>query len=125
MNKIRFLFIIAAILLWHGSALSKDISWDKAGTQKITLFYPGVVSWEFLNSEDHSLGSRTIQKGKKNCINCHLSNESGLDLRGNEIAAGKLKMKKAQKPFEPDPISAKNGFLNLTIQAAYDESISI
>ena len=95
MNKIRFLFILAAILLWHGSALSKDIIWDKAGTQKITLFYPGVVSWEFLNSEDHSLGSRNIQKGKKNCINCHLSTEGGLDLRGNEIAAGKLKMKKA------------------------------
>ena len=122
MKGIRLMFFFAVIsLCWHSPAQAKDIIWDKAGTQKITLFYPGVVSWEFLNSEDHSLGSRNIQKGKKNCINCHLSTEGGLDLRGNEIAAGKLKMKKAQKPFEPEPVSAKSGFLNLTIQAAYDE----
>ena len=121
MNIKLWLFIFTLILVWHSPAQAKDISWDKVGTQKITMFYPGVVSWEFLNSEDHSLGGKNIRKGKKNCTDCHVSKDTGIDLRVEEIVTGKLQMKKSQKPFEPEPISGKNGFLDLNIQAAYDD----
>ena len=87
MNKIRFLFILAAILLYHGSALSKDINWDKVSSQKIALFYPGVASWEFLTSDDHRLGGRNIKEGKKSCPECHLSKSGEFDLRAEDIAA--------------------------------------
>ena len=57
MKGIRLMFFFAVIsLCWHSQAQAKDIIWDKAGTQKNTGFYPGGVSWEFLNSEQRSLG---------------------------------------------------------------------
>lgn len=88
---------------------------------KITLFYPGVASWEFLNSDDHNLGAKNIKQGKKSCPHCHVSKTGELDVRSNDIAKGNLLMKKSQKPFEPDPLPAKKGFLDLNLQAAYDE----
>lgn len=121
MNIRQFLFVFTLIWLWHNPAAAKDVNWDKVGSQKITMFYPGVVSWEFLNSEDHSLGGRNIKKGKKNCSDCHIGKDTGLDLRANNIVNGALKMKKSQKTFEPEPISGKKGLLDLNLQAAYDE----
>lgn len=121
MNIRLLLFIFTLILAWHNPAQAKDVSWDKAGTQKVAMFYPGVVSWEFLNSEDHSLGGKNIKKGKKNCADCHVGQDTGLDLRTEDIAVGKLKMKKSQKPFEPEPLSGKKGLMDINMQAAYDE----
>ena len=121
MNIMRLLIVLTAIFFWYGSVLAADINWNNIGSHNVTLFYPGVASWEFLNSEDHSLGSKNIQTGKKECSSCHLSKKGELDIQGNEIAAGKLTMKKIQKPFEPDPLPAKKGFLDLNLHAAYDE----
>ena len=122
MKCIRLVFFLAVFsLCWHGQGFARDINWDTVGGRKITLFYPGVASWEFLNSEDHNLGSKNIRKGKKECSACHRSKTGEIDIQGNEIASGKLTMKKTQKPFEPDPLPAKKGFLDLNLQAAYDE----
>ncbi len=121
MNIRLLFFIFTMTFLWHSQAVAKDVSWDKAGSQKITMFYPGATSWEFLNSEDHGLGGKNMKKGKKNCADCHMSKDSGLDLKVDDIIAGKLKMKKSQKPFEPEPLSGKRGLFDLNMQAAYDE----
>ena len=121
MNIIRLLIVLTALFFWYGPALAADINWDTVGARKITLFYPGVASWEFLNSDDHSLGAKNIRQGKKSCPQCHVSKTGELDVRSNDIAKGSLLMKKTQKPFEPDPLPAKKGFLDLNLQAAYDE----
>ena len=126
MKKYLWVFplIITTSLLWlsYPSIAGEDrIDWNKIKNHSVKLFYPGVVSWEFLNSEDHRLGGKNIQRGKKDCVDCHLSKAGEFDLQGDGIANGKLKMKNSQKPFEPEPISGKNGFLNLNVQAAYNE----
>ncbi|MCC6545409.1 MAG: hypothetical protein IT392_13105 [Nitrospirae bacterium] len=117
------LIIITAILsLSHPSIADQDmIDWNKIKNQSIKLFYPGVVSWDFLISNDHGLGGKNIPKGKKNCVDCHLRKTGELDLQVNGIADGKLMMKYSQKSFEPEPISGKKSFLNLHVQAAYDD----
>lgn len=117
----RLLCATAVVFFLCHPVMAKDVNWDKVTSKKINMFYPGVASWEFLNSEDHNLGSKNIKKGKKDCVDCHLTKTGELDLRGDEIAAGKLKMKKSQKPFELEPISGKNAFLSLNVQVAYDE----
>jgi cytochrome c-type protein NapC len=103
---------------------SQELDWSKVAAKKITLFYPGTASWEFLNSTDHSLGAKNIKEGKRACPDCHLDKTSGeVDLRAAEIAAGKLKMKQSRKLFEPAPLAGKSGFLDINVQAAYDTSI--
>jgi hypothetical protein len=90
MNIIRLLIVLTAIFFWHGPALADDINWNTVGARKITLFYPGVTSWEFLNSDDHGLGAKNIKQGKKSCPHCHVSKTGELDVRSNDIAKGKL-----------------------------------
>lgn len=98
----------------------KDINWSKAEASRLTLFYPGVTSWEFLISDDHRLGGREIKQGRKDCRHCHLSKEGELDLKADEIAAGTVKMKRSHNPFEPEPLPGKKGTLTAKVQAAYD-----
>ncbi|MFQ5735923.1 MAG: ethylbenzene dehydrogenase-related protein [Thermodesulfobacteriota bacterium] len=99
---------------------AKEIDWDKVGSTRIVLFYPGVASWEFLNSEDHRLGSRDIKRVRKDCRHCHLSKEGELDLKADEIAGGTIRMKRSHKPFEPEPIPGKAGTMRADVKAAYD-----
>ncbi|MBI5643026.1 MAG: hypothetical protein HY954_06095 [Deltaproteobacteria bacterium] len=113
------LFLIMALIL-PGAALAGEINWNKAGASKISLFYPGVTSWEFLTSDDHRLGGREIKQGKKDCKHCHLSKEGELDLKADEIASGTVKMKRSHNPFEPEPLPGKKGLITAKVQAAYD-----
>lgn len=102
--------------------LGQSVDWGRVDSKKFTLLYPGVASWEFLTSSDHSLGARNINAGKRACPDCHMNKMTGeLDSRAPEIASGQLKMKQSLKPFEPNPIPGKKGFLEVTVQAAYDK----
>ncbi|MBW7957180.1 MAG: hypothetical protein H3C68_04735 [Deltaproteobacteria bacterium] len=112
-------------LFLSGAALpapseAAGINWLKIKPVKIALFYPGVVSWEFLVGEDHRLGARMIKSGRKDCRNCHLAKDGTLDIKADEIASGSLKMKRSLKPFEPEPSAGKKGFISADMQAAYD-----
>ncbi|OGP42929.1 MAG: hypothetical protein A2090_10180 [Deltaproteobacteria bacterium GWD2_42_10] len=119
--SLRLLFVLIAIFFCYYPAEAKDIDWSKISSHKVPMFYPGVASWEFLTSEDHKLGGNNIKQGKKSCPECHLSKSGEFDLRADDIASGKLRMKKSQKAFEPEPLSGKKGFINLSLQTAYDE----
>jgi len=101
-------------------AAQVDADWSKASQTEVTLFYPGVASWEFVNGDDHRLGGKEIKKGKKDCRHCHMSKEGELDLKASEIASGSMKMKKSHKLFEPDPLAGKKGVMKARVQAAYD-----
>lgn len=95
--------------------------WSGLKGQKITLFYPGVASWEFVTSDDHRLGSKKINKGKRNCRHCHLTDDGELDLKAREIASGEAKMKRSRRVFEPTPIPGKKGLLEAELKASFDE----
>lgn len=119
-------FLAALIFTLPAWALAgaADIDWAKVGSQKLTLFYPGVTSWEFLTSDDHRLGGREIKKAGKDCRHCHLSKEGELDLKADEIASGSIKMKRSHNPFEPEPIAGKKGVMTASLQAAYDDEFA-
>ena len=97
-------------------------NWSAIPSTDLLLIYPGVTSWEFLLSDDHRLGGRAIKrKQKKDCRHCHLSKAGELDMKVDEIAAGKANMKRSHKPFEPKPIPGKPGTLHAKAKAAYDK----
>lgn len=110
----------SAVFFLAAQGRAAEISWAKAEPLELTLFYPGIASWEFLKSDDHRLGSREIGKMKKSCRHCHLS-ENEFDLKADEIASGALKMKRSHKPFEPEPIQGLKGVLKASVRAAYDD----
>src|SRR3990170_9098881 len=95
---LTFLLLFSAAGTAH--AADERIDWSGAPTEEVVLFYPGTASWEFLLSDDHRLGGKSIQRSQKDCRHCHLSKEGELDLKADEIAAGSIKMKMSHKPFE-------------------------
>lgn len=110
----------ALILVSAAPAYPAEVDWSKAGASQLTLFYPGVTSWEFLTSDDHRLGGREIKNAKKDCRHCHLSKEGELDLKADEIASGSVKMKRSHNSFEPEPLPNKKGTMQAEVKAAYD-----
>ncbi len=122
MKKFLFLFVLVVFFsLFISNSAVAEPDWSSIPEEEITLFYPGVANWEFLNSPDHSLGARNIKRGKKQCKTCHVSDSGEYDIMTEEIAAGRLKMKKSRKLFEPSPIPDKKGFFSSKVQAAYDD----
>ncbi|MBI5238110.1 MAG: hypothetical protein HY887_06775 [Deltaproteobacteria bacterium] len=120
---LRYVLTFAALVVLAAPAACEaaEVNWSAVRPAGITLFYPGAASWEFVTGEDHRLGSREIKQERKDCRYCHLSKAGELDLKTDEIAAGKLHMKKSRDPFEPDPVPGKIGTLDTTVQAAYDK----
>jgi hypothetical protein len=125
LRAFRSILIFAILSLSVGRPVivaGGEVGWEKIPSYKAALFYPGVASWEFLLSDSHRLGGKNIKKGERACIECHLDEQTGkLDIGAEQIAAGTLKMKRSDQPFEPDPISGKKGFLTVDLRAAYDE----
>jgi len=118
----RAAFMTAAFLIaaFTASAGYCGVDWHKIHTTTMVLIYPGTASWEFVHSDDHRLGKHGIMRKKKGCRRCHLSKEGELDLKADEIAAGTLKMRRSQRPFEPKPIEGKKGTIRASLQAAYN-----
>ncbi|GMR05288.1 MAG: hypothetical protein BMS9Abin24_088 [Thermodesulfobacteriota bacterium] len=122
MRKLTVLFAIALFMLvFPVSGGAGEIKWEDVGSTKIVLFYPGVVSWEFLTSQDHRLGGRDIKRVRKDCRHCHLSKSGELDLEADDIVAGAIKMKRSHKAFEPEPIPGKKGTMRADVKAVYDK----
>jgi hypothetical protein len=104
-------FGIAA--LFAGSALAADpakIDWAKVPTANITLFYPGQTTYEWLRSKGHGGAARVTRGGA--CTYCHDEADAEKEF-GNKLVKG--------GPLEPMPVAGKNGFVDLKVQAAYDE----
>lgn len=115
------LSVIAGLALLSPSIINAaDVNWGSVQPHKVKLFYPGVASWEFVNSNDHGVGRVPVSKRKKGCAECHIDKEGNLDVRAAEIVSGSLSMKASKKIFEPNPVAGKPGFLEADLQAAYD-----
>ena len=119
MKQLTLLIILMFLSISTNHAMA-ELNWSSVPEKKITLFYSGITNWQYLVSEDHNIGARKINKNKSSCKKCHVNDDGQHDLLVDEITSGKLKMKKSQKYFEPNPIPDKEGFLSSTLQAGYD-----
>lgn len=120
MKIFKYMFLLAIFAAFAVPTPAPAVDWAAAPAAPLVMFYPGVTSWEFLNSDDHRLGGRDIKRRRKDCRHCHLSREGELDLKADEIVAGRIKMKRSHKPFEPEPVPGKKGVLTASVKAAYD-----
>lgn len=94
-------------------ALAADpakINWPKVPVVKVPLFYPGQSTYEWLRSAEHKGASKEVIRGDA-CTTCHDEEDNEKDLGAKLVKAN---------PLEPMPVRAKNGFVELQVQAAYD-----
>lgn len=109
MNKSAFILAWAA--LTAGPALAADpagIDWSKIPAKTVTLFYPGQSSYEWLRTDNHP-GAKLVLDGNT-CAMCHTGKEKD---KGDKLVKG--------GPLEPTPVKGKNGYVELSVQAAYDD----
>jgi hypothetical protein len=107
-------FVLSAFtVLASGAALAADpvkINWSKIPAVDVPLFYPGQSSYEWLRSNAHKGAVNEVKRGVA-CTYCHDETDAEKDLGEKLVQAG---------PLEPMPVTGKNGFVNLKVQAAYD-----
>lgn len=107
------LFVAAGV----GTASAADAS--KAPAKKITVFYPGSASMEWVLKGTEHGGARGVKKGDS-CISCHVDERTGMEEApefGKKIISGE---KSKNTILEPGPIKGKPGSIPVTVQAAYD-----
>lgn len=110
MKRAASMLGLAAVVA--GSAMAADpatIDWDKVPGKTVTLFYPGQSSYQWLNGNHKGgKGADAVKKGQA-CARCHEGEEKTL---GDALVKG--------GPLEPTPVKGKNGWVDLSVQAAYD-----
>jgi hypothetical protein len=104
--------ILGLAAMAAGSALAADpatIDWSKVPAKKVTLFFPGQASYEWVRTDHNGgKGAKAAESGQA-CEKCHEGEEK--DLGAAIVKGGKL---------EPMPVKGKNGSVDLAVQAAYD-----
>ncbi|MBI5721315.1 MAG: hypothetical protein HZC37_26895 [Burkholderiales bacterium] len=106
--------ILGLSILVVGSTMAADpaaVDWSKVPATKLTLFYPGQSSYEWLRSEAHKGAAKETMRGDS-CVSCH-DDAKEEQIQGNKIMRG--------HPLEPTPVKGKSGFVDLSVQAAYDD----
>jgi hypothetical protein len=107
MKKTLFAAFLAA---FAGPVLAADpatINWGKIPASQITLFYPGQSSYEWVRGKQHK-GAEEVTRGDS-CFSCHEGEEKR---KGARIVKG--------GEIEPMPVKGKAGWVDLSVQAAYD-----
>ena len=112
MKKIA-LFLTGALV---AGGVSAAPDWSKVPQRKMTLFYPGQASLEWvMNKPDHSAVPDIVNK-KRTCAKCH---EGDANEIGDNIVAGKP-LGSSKTVLEPTPPAGKVGSIPVTFQAAHD-----
>jgi len=112
MKKIAF--GVVGALVASGAFAAPD--WSKVPQRKITVFYPGQASLEWvMNKPDHSAVPDMVDK-KRTCAKCHDGDANQI---GDKIVAGKP-VGVSKTALEPTPPSGKAGFIPVMFQAAHD-----
>jgi len=92
--------------------------WSKAQPRKVTLFYPGQASYEWvMNVNDHS-SATDMTKKRRTCAKCHDSDASEI---GDKVVKGEA-VGSSKSVIEPKPVAGKKGFVPATVQIAHDGS---
>ena len=103
--------IMGPVLTLGGSSALADVAnidWSAAPAKKITLFYPGQSSYQWLRSSKHKRANKKTAQGEA-CLSCHEGEEADI---GNLIVTGDR--------LEPNPIPGKEGIKELSVQALHD-----
>ena len=114
MKKIAFAVMTAFAA---GSTIAAP-DWSKVAPVKMTLFYPGQSSLEWvMDKAEHSAVPDIVEK-KRTCAKCHTgdANEVGDKI----VKGGPVGNKKAS--IEPKPIAGKAGHVPVELQTAHDGS---
>lgn len=84
----------------------------------MALFYPGQSSYQWLRSDAHKGASKETARGDA-CTSCH-DDPTEEATQGAKILGGK-------HPLEPHAgvLKGKNGHIDMTVQAAYDDNKTI
>ena len=112
MKKSMFALSLGVAVLAMGSATAAEpdkIDWSAIKATSVPLFYPGQSSYEWLRSSAHKGAKKT--SGGEACVSCHDDKDAEKELGNELVKAGRL---------EPTPVKGKNGFVDLSVQAAYD-----
>lgn len=113
MRKIA-LFLTGALAA-GGAFAAPD--WSKVPQRKMTLFYPGQASLEWvMNKPDHSAVPDIVNK-KRACAKCH---EGDANEIGDNIVAGKP-LGSSRTVLEPTPPAGKVGSIPVMFQATHDD----
>jgi len=109
--------ILGFSMLAAGSAMAADpasIDWGKIPATRLTLFYPGQSSYEWLRDPATHKGAASETARGDSCVSCH-------DDAKEEQRQG-AKILKGNHPLEPTAIAGKkNGHVDLAVQAAFDD----
>ena len=113
MKKSMLALGVGLAVLAMGTATAADpakIDWSTIKATSVPLFYPGQSSYEWLRSDAHKGANGKVEKGQS-CVSCHDEKDAEKDLGDALVKAGRL---------EPAPVKGKNGFVDLSVRAAYD-----
>lgn len=114
MKKIAFAVLSSFVA--GGAFASPD--WSKVNPVKVTLFYPGQSSLEWvMDKSEHSAVPDIVDK-KRTCAKCHLGDANEV---GDKIVKGQPAGNK-KASIEPKPIAGKAGFVPVLLQVAHDGS---
>jgi hypothetical protein len=83
------------------------IDWSAVPAKTVTLFYPGQSSHEWV--QGNHKGAAAVKRGEA-CAKCHTGQQKKM---GDSLVKG--------GPLEPAPVKGKNGWVDVSVQAAYDE----
>lgn len=112
MKKVRLILIPA--LLAAGCATTQDstgVDWSRVPVHTVGLFWPGQSSYEWLRSDAHKGAAKEVIRGDS-CTSCHDEPDNEKDLGEKLVKANRL---------EPAPVTGKPGYVDLKVQAAYDD----
>lgn len=111
----KYALMLGLSMLASGPAMAADpatIDWNRIPAVKVTLFYPGQSSYQWLRSTAHK-GRGKLQRGES-CVSCHDADDEE-KVQGAAILDGHA--------LEPHAASlkGKNGHVELNVQAAFDD----
>jgi cytochrome c-type protein NapC len=112
-----FLFLVVFFI---SNANAGEPDWGQVPAKTVKTFYPGVASWEFMTGKDHGTGGNVVKKLEKACADCHVAKDGAYDIKSDQIISGALKKSASKEPLEPEPVAGAKGFMDVSIQAAYD-----
>lgn len=121
MNKSLVALSVLGLFMAAGAGTVSAADASKAPVKKITVFYPGSASMEWVMKGTEHGGARGVKKGDS-CISCHVDDRTGNEEApdfGKKIVSGE---KSKNTVLEPEPIKGKPGSIPITVQAAYDAS---
>lgn len=111
LTRHMFAVVVGLALAWATPlSAAPPADWSKIPPKKVTLFYPGQSTYQWLRGPEHKKGANKKVAAGESCVSCHEGEEADI---GKKIASGQR--------LEPNKLAGKNGTVDLNVQIAYDD----